>query len=92
MNSCSYTIIHAYMLATGSMGFVDTAHASSWSYFLQCVESFFVSFVAVAMEDLLRMPLYHTLWTNQMGYIKVKAQLPGIYGNVNCHKSLATGL
>ena len=21
--------------------------------------------------------------TNQMGYIKVKAQLPGIYGNVN---------
>ena len=45
--------------------------------------------------------------TNQMGYIKVKAQLPGIYGNVNCpcpratpsdsgrfycHKSRATGL
>ena len=39
--------------------------------------------VAVAMEDLLRTPLYHTLRTNQMGYIKVKAQLPGIYGNVN---------
>ena len=35
------------------------------------------------MEDLLRTPLYHTLRTNQMGYIKVKAQLPGIYGNVN---------
>ena len=35
------------------------------------------------MEDLLRTPLYHTLWTNQMGYIKVKSQLPGIYGNVN---------
>ena len=46
-------------------------------------------------------------WTNQMGYITVRAQLPGIYGNVNrpcprafalglgsvyCHKSLATGL
>ena len=40
--------------------------------------------VAVAKEDLLRTPLYHTPWTNQMGYIKVKAQLPGIYGNVNC--------
>ena len=39
--------------------------------------------VAVAMEDLLRTPLCHTLRTNQMGYIKVKAQLPGIYGNVN---------
>ena len=39
--------------------------------------------VAVAMEDLLRTPLYHTLRTNHMGYIKVKAQLPGIYGNVN---------
>ena len=37
--------------------------------------------VAVAMEDLLRTPLYHTLRTNQMGYIKIKAQLPGIYGN-----------
>ena len=35
------------------------------------------------MEDLLRTPVYHTLRTNQMGYIKVKAQLPGIYGNVN---------
>ena len=35
------------------------------------------------MEDFLRTPLYHTLRTNQMGYIKVKAQLPGIYGNVN---------
>ena len=35
------------------------------------------------MEDLLRTPLYRTLRTNQMGYIKVKAQLPGIYGNVN---------
>ena len=35
------------------------------------------------MEDLLRTPLYHALRTNQMGYIKVKAQLPGIYGNVN---------
>ena len=31
------------------------------------------------MEDLLRTPVYHTLRTNQMGYIKVKAQLPGIY-------------
>ena len=41
--------------------------------------------VAVAMEDLLRTPLYHTLRTNQMGYIKVKAQLPGIYGNINYH-------
>ena len=35
------------------------------------------------MEDLLCTPLYHTPRTNQMGYIKVKAQLPGIYGNVN---------
>ena len=35
------------------------------------------------MEGLLRTSLYHTLRTNQMGYIKVKAQLPGIYGNVN---------
>ena len=39
--------------------------------------------VAVAMEDLLHMLLYHTLQTNQMVYIKVKVQLPGIYGNVN---------
>ena len=39
--------------------------------------------VAVAKEDLLRTPLYHTPRTNQMGYIKVKAQLPGIYGNIN---------
>ena len=39
--------------------------------------------MAVAMEELLRTPLCHTPWTNQMGYIKVKAQLPGIYGNVN---------
>ena len=39
--------------------------------------------VAVAMEDLLRTPLCHTPRTNQMGYIKVKAQLPGIYDNVN---------
>ena len=39
--------------------------------------------VAVAKEDLLRTPLYHTSRTNQMGYIKVRAQLPGIYGNVN---------
>ena len=35
------------------------------------------------MEELLHMPLCHTLWTNQMGYIEVKAQLPGIYGNIN---------
>ena len=39
--------------------------------------------VAVAKVDLLRTPLYHTPRTNQMGYIIVKAQLPGIYGNVN---------
>ena len=44
---------------------------------------FFLFNVAVAMEELLHMPLCHTPWTNQMGYIKVKAQLPGIYGNVN---------
>ena len=30
--------------------------------------------VAVAKEDLLCTPLYHTPRTNQMGYIKVKAQ------------------
>ena len=35
------------------------------------------------MEDLLRTPLYHTLWANQMGYINVKAQLPGIHDNEN---------
>ncbi len=34
--------------------------------------------MAVVMKGLLRTPLYHTLWTNQMGYMKVKAQLPGI--------------
>ena len=45
--------------------------------------NFLLFTVTVAMEDLLRTPLYHTLRTNQMGYIKVKAQLPGIYGNVN---------
>ena len=39
--------------------------------------------VAVAKENLLRTPLYHTPRTNQIGYIKVKAQLPGTYGNVN---------
>ena len=39
--------------------------------------------VAVAKEDLMRTPLCHTPRTNQMGYIKVKAQMPGIYGNVN---------
>ena len=39
--------------------------------------------VAVAIEDLSHTPLYHTLQTNQMGYIKVKAQLLGIYDNVN---------
>ena len=44
---------------------------------------FLLFIVAIAMEDLLRTPLYHTPRTNQMGYIKVKAQLPGIYGNVN---------
>ena len=35
------------------------------------------------MEDLLRTLLYHSLRTNQMEYINVKAQLPEIYGNVN---------
>ena len=39
--------------------------------------------VAVAKADLLRTPLYYIPRTNQMGYIKVKAQLPAIYGNVN---------
>ena len=39
--------------------------------------------VAVAMEDLLHMLLYHILRINQMGYVKVKAQLPGIYGSIN---------
>ncbi len=34
--------------------------------------------MAVVMKGLLRTPLYHTLWINQMGYMKVKAQLPGI--------------
>ena len=29
------------------------------------------------------MVTHATVRTNQMGYIKVKAQLPGIYGNVN---------
>ena len=41
------------------------------------------------MEDLLHMPLFHT---NQMGYIKVKALLPVIYGNVNQPRSQATPL
>ena len=36
--------------------------------------------MTVAMEDIARA----ALWTNQMGYIKVRAQLLGIYGNVNC--------
>ena len=33
------------------------------------------------MKELLSTPLCHTPWINQMGYIKVKAQLPGIYGS-----------
>ena len=45
--------------------------------------------VAVAKEDLLHTPLYHTPRTNQMGYIKVKAQLPEIYGNINLPYSRA---
>ena len=42
---------------------------------------FFTNFVAVtvAMEDI----ECATLWTNQVGYIKVRAQLTEIYGNVN---------
>ena len=35
------------------------------------------------MKDLLCMPLYHSLQPNQMGYMKVKAYLPGIYDYVN---------
>ena len=34
----------------------------------------FLLFTVAEMEYLLRTPLYHTLRTNQMGYIKVKAQ------------------
>ena len=40
--------------------------------------NFLLFTVAVAMKDLLRTLLYHTLRTNQMGYIKDKAQLPEI--------------
>ncbi len=35
----------------------------------------------VAMEENLRAP--YSVWTNQMGYISLIPQLPGIYGNVN---------
>ena len=36
--------------------------------------------VSVAMEE----NAHTALWTNQMGYITLLAQLPGIYGSVNC--------
>ena len=35
--------------------------------------------LSVAMEE----KAHATLWTNQMGYITLIAQLPGSYGNVN---------
>ena len=41
---------------------------------------------SVAMEE----NMHAALWTNQMGYITLIAQLPGIYGNVNCPCSRAT--
>ena len=42
--------------------------------------------VRVAMEENARA----ALWTNQVGYITLIAQLPGIYGNVNRPCPLAT--
>ena len=34
--------------------------------------------------------MHVALWTNQMGYIILIAQLPGIYGNINCPCPQAT--
>jgi hypothetical protein len=35
------------------------------------------------MEENTRAPLCGPVWTNQVGYITLIAQLPGIYGDVN---------
>jgi hypothetical protein len=39
--------------------------------------------VRVAMEENARSPLCGTVWTNQVGYITLIAQLLGSYGDVN---------